>query len=53
MRPKTVVSSGDAQTGPEVIYDRPDGGLPAEGSPEGRNAAKEGKADDEENLMSR
>lgn len=50
MRPKTMVSSRDTQTRPEVVYDRPDGGLPAEGNPECRDAASKGKANDEENI---
>lgn len=50
MCPKTMVSSRDSQTSPEVVYDSPKGGLPTQGGPEGGNASHHGNTDDEKDL---
>ena len=49
--PETMVTGSDAETGPEVVDDGPDGGLPAERCPEGSDAAHQGNANDEEDLQ--
>lgn len=49
--PKTVVAGRDTETGPIVVHDSPDGRLPLQRRPEGRNAAHQRDADNEENLI--
>jgi hypothetical protein len=49
--PKTMITSCDAETSPEVVYDGPESGLPLERSPESRNATGERNADDEGDLV--
>jgi len=49
--PKTMVSSGNAKTSPEVVYDGPNGGLPTKRRPESGNAAHDGNANDQEDLI--
>jgi hypothetical protein len=44
------LTSCDAQTGHEVVYDRPDSRLPLERSPEGGNEAVQGHKEDERNI---
>lgn len=46
-----MVASCDTETGPEVIDNCPEGGLPLQGSPESSDAASEGDADDEDDLI--
>lgn len=47
-----MVASCDAETGPEVVDNCPEGGLPLQRSPESGDAASEGNADDKDDLMS-
>lgn len=49
--PETMVACCDTETGPEVVYDGPESGLPFERGPESRDAASEGDADDEGDLI--
>lgn len=46
-----MIACGNAETCPEVVDDCPEGGLPLQRSPESGNAASEGNADDEDDLM--
>jgi hypothetical protein len=50
--PETMVTSCDAETSPEVVYDRPESRLPFERCPESGDATGEGDADDEGDLTS-
>jgi hypothetical protein len=50
VRPETMVSSGNSETGPEVVHDGPRSGLPLQRGPKGGNAASERHADDENDL---
>ena len=51
VRPKTMVASGDTETSPEVIDDRPESSLPLQRCPEGSDTAGEGDTDDEDDLF--
>jgi hypothetical protein len=48
--PETMVTGCDAETGPEVVYDGPEGGLPFERGREGGDAAGDGNSDNEGDL---
>lgn len=48
--PKTMVTSGDAEAGPVVIHDGPDGGLQLQLRPEGSDATHERNTNNEEDL---
>lgn len=46
-----MVAGCDTKTSPEVVDDRPEGSLPLQRCPEGSNAAREGNANDEDDLI--
>lgn len=46
-----MVAGSNAETGPEVVNDRPNSGLPAKRSPERVNATHQGDTDDQEDLV--